>query len=94
MYSGKSIIITILLLVFSLPCNAHGLIYGDKAEKIEVADSSAVPSLEWLGKGRKLMAEGKYREAIDCFNKSISIDPGDAEVYYCKGDALIWFKQI
>mgnify|MGYP000874986015 CR=1 FL=1 len=88
MHSGKLIITLILLIVFSLPCSGNELDYGAKTEKMEVADSSSVPSLEWLGKGRKLMAEGKYEQAVDCFNKSISIDPGDAEVYYCKGNAL------
>jgi tetratricopeptide (TPR) repeat protein len=43
---------------------------------------------DWNKEGYALFNDGKYSEALDAFNNSLSIDPRDAIVWYNKGLAL------
>jgi tetratricopeptide (TPR) repeat protein len=44
--------------------------------------------------GNELCSAEDYRKAIDYFNRTIEIDPGDAEAYVCKARALIEMKEF
>ena len=43
---------------------------------------------EWIEKGYVLNDQGKYLEAIECFNKALEIDPEYAEAWNNKGISL------
>jgi tetratricopeptide (TPR) repeat protein len=43
---------------------------------------------DWNKEGYSLFNDGRYSEALDAFNNSLSIDPKDAIVWYNKGLAL------
>src|SRR4030067_398651 len=45
------------------------------------------------GKARLLAGEGDSKEAIECFDKALKINPGDKEVWADKGDALLSTQQ-
>jgi WD40 repeat protein/Tfp pilus assembly protein PilF len=43
---------------------------------------------EWYNKGLRLSAEGKYLEAIDCYDRGLGINPEDADSWFNRGYAL------
>jgi len=44
---------------------------------------------DYFTQGKELYNQGKYREAILKFDKSLEIDSNNKEVWYFKGNALI-----
>jgi Flp pilus assembly protein TadD len=46
------------------------------------------PKYAWSNKGVALFSQGKYDEAIKCYNEAIRLDPNDAAAWYNKGVAL------
>jgi len=43
---------------------------------------------EWINEGVKLAEQGKFEEALKCFERALEIDPKDAAAWYNKGNAL------
>lgn len=43
---------------------------------------------EWYNKGLKLSAEGKYLEAIECYDRGLEINPEDTDSWFNRGYAL------
>jgi tetratricopeptide (TPR) repeat protein len=43
---------------------------------------------DWFNKGRALISQGKYDEAIQAYDIAIQLRPDYAEAYYSKGVAL------
>ena len=43
---------------------------------------------EILKKGTSFLEDGKYEEALDCFEKILAIDSGDPDIWNKKGVAL------
>ena len=73
MNSRKSIIITILL--FLLINLLPVTVNADTAQ-------------DWDNKGYTLYSQGKYEEAIKCFDKALEINPQDAYAWCNKGNSL------
>ncbi|MCK9267865.1 MAG: tetratricopeptide repeat protein, partial [Alkaliphilus sp.] len=53
-----------------------------------LAGCSSETAESWHYKGMALFQEGKYTEAIECFDKAIAIDPNYTSVWNTKGWAL------
>jgi Flp pilus assembly protein TadD len=45
-------------------------------------------AVDWINKGDELVAEAKYDQAIEAYNKAIEINPEDADVWWGKANAL------
>jgi tetratricopeptide (TPR) repeat protein len=46
------------------------------------------PKYAWSNKGAALFSQGKYDEAIKCYDEAIRLDPKLAETWCNKGAAL------
>jgi|GEM_PF-1137865 len=57
-------------------------------QSYEAAELNRSYAYEWFKKGFENYSEGRYEEAIDCYNKAIEIDPQYAEAFRDKGAAL------
>lgn len=45
-------------------------------------------AMKWTAKGRQMLREGKYLEAVDAFNKSIELNPRSAFTFYSRGNGF------
>ena len=63
----------------------HGLTGEDVAP---AASGEALVTEEWTNKGISLSVLGRYEEGIECFNRALGIDPGNAKAWYNKGYSL------
>ena len=45
--------------------------------------------MAWYNKGNALGRLSKHQEAIACYDRSLEINPGDAETWYNKGNTLV-----
>jgi Flp pilus assembly protein TadD len=45
-------------------------------------------AVDWINKGNELVADAKYDEAIQAYNKAIDINPEDADAWWGKDNAL------
>ena len=43
---------------------------------------------EWFDEGKALYFDDKYEEAIECYDRALSIDPNNADAWYWKGSTL------
>ena len=62
-----------------------------------IFNSTSVISSNNISEGLALYELGKYKEAIQCYDKAIDIDPDDADAYYNKGcalDSLEQYKEV
>ena len=56
---------------------------------INVAIASETESAEvWFNKGVDLYEQGKYEDALECFDKAIELDPDFSDAWYNKGLVL------
>ena len=50
-------------------------------------------TFEWLSEGVSFFNERKYNEALRCFDRSLEIDPNDADTWYYKADTLLHMER-
>jgi tetratricopeptide (TPR) repeat protein len=55
---------------------------------IPIVQASDSTSVEWFNQGNTLRADGQYQEALEAYNKALSIDPNYAEAWTYKGNTL------
>jgi len=67
------ITITVLVLLFFAGCK----------KEVNLKDAE-----DWFNKGNALYKQGKYAEAIKCYDKAIESNPKHAEAWWSKGHAL------
>lgn len=68
-----SIIITVLICLFFASCK----------KEVNLKDAE-----DWFNKGNTSYQQGKYAEAIKCYDKAIESNPKYAEAWWSKGHAL------
>lgn len=59
------------------------IIYKGKAKV-----SAKVVVRDWTKEGTDLLEQGRFREAINCFDKAIDVDPQDVRAWFNKGYCL------
>jgi len=66
------------------------------AQVIEAANTSADEASAWHSKGDALMSQGKYREAVDAYNRAAEIDPKDRWTWMMMAfatDQIGWYNR-
>lgn len=66
------------------------------AQVIEAANTSAEQASAWHSKGDALMSQGKYREAVDAYNRAVEIDPKDRWTWMMMAfatDQIGWYNR-
>ena len=66
------------------------------AQVIEAANTSAEQASAWHSKGDTLMSQGKYRDAVDAYNRAAEIDPKDRLTWMMMAfatDQIGWYNR-
>src|SRR3989339_803850 len=84
------VVITLIFLLNTNQCAATKAFANTKPENNK---SSINTAKDWFDKGIALIKSNKYKEAIECFDKAIEIDPQNEGAWYNKGFALANLKK-
>jgi len=76
------------LVIKSRPC-AEALTWEFPLEEYRLPLPPQYFSMAWFKKGDSLHNSGKYREALDCYDQALKINPKYAEALVNKSDALL-----
>lgn len=91
----KNILIIFILLLF-IPiinsCNIKSIPTPSPSPTPTFTPVPVSVALEWNDKGNKLYKEGKYNEAIKCYDKALSIKPKSSIIWCNKGNAYSYLK--